>query len=146
MIEYRALPAKSQVLINAEVDPAYAPYCMTCPGLRRMRIVDRFLWRCLCGAEHDERPRPWIPTPLEVQVDGPTLHVVLAALGWRSEGDSELGRQVFDAAGCPLGRMSAAAVWAELRYRGLIVSLDGDVLWRTVTDEFHEPRRCACSS
>ena len=40
---------------NATEDPSYAPYCMRCPGLVRMKKVETFYWRCTCGAEHDER-------------------------------------------------------------------------------------------
>jgi hypothetical protein len=39
----------------AEHDPKYRPYCLRCQGLARMEIVERFYWRCACGAEHDER-------------------------------------------------------------------------------------------
>jgi hypothetical protein len=39
----------------AEKDPAYRPYCLRCKGLIRMARVDWMLWRCTCGAEHDER-------------------------------------------------------------------------------------------
>lgn len=46
---------KSQVRINAEADPTYCPYCMRCSGLVRMQLVEAMLWRCSCGAEHDER-------------------------------------------------------------------------------------------
>ena len=48
-------PAKSIVRLNAEKDPNYNPYCGPCPGLVRMRKVEPFLWRCRCGAVHDER-------------------------------------------------------------------------------------------
>ena len=40
---------------NAEKDPDYCPYCLRCSGLIRMKKVEPFLWRCKCGAEHDER-------------------------------------------------------------------------------------------
>lgn len=40
---------------NAIADPAYCPYCMRCPGLRRMRKIETLYWKCSCGAEHDER-------------------------------------------------------------------------------------------
>lgn len=46
---------KSQVLINAEKDPTYCPYCMRCSGLIRMVKVEHLLWECKCGAIHDER-------------------------------------------------------------------------------------------
>ena len=44
------------ILRNVENDPYYAPYCMRCTGLVRMRIVDRHYWRCYCGAQCDYRP------------------------------------------------------------------------------------------
>ena len=44
------------ILCNAEEDPNYAPYCMRCTGLVRMRIVDRHYWWCHCGAQCDYRP------------------------------------------------------------------------------------------
>ena len=41
---------------NATEDASYCPYCMRCRGLVRMRVVEKFYWRCAkCGAEHDER-------------------------------------------------------------------------------------------
>lgn len=43
------------ILRNAKKDPAYAPYCMRCAGLVRMRLVEHLYWRCLCGAECDYR-------------------------------------------------------------------------------------------
>jgi len=41
-------------------DPDYAPYCMRCPGLRRMRRVSPTLAECpVCPAVHDiERDTP----------------------------------------------------------------------------------------
>lgn len=46
----------SIVLTNSLKDTNYRPYCMPCPGLQRMSIVERFLWKCpKCGAIHDER-------------------------------------------------------------------------------------------
>lgn len=58
--------AKSVVRLNAEVDPAYCPYCMRCPGLVRMQKVEAFYWQHHCGAEHDERePAPVAPSPVE---------------------------------------------------------------------------------
>jgi hypothetical protein len=36
-------------------DPDYAPYCMRCTGLHRMKTVAPFLWEHECGAVHDER-------------------------------------------------------------------------------------------
>lgn len=47
--------AVSVIRANAELDPAYCPYCMRCRVLARMRKVLPFYWRCRCGAEHDER-------------------------------------------------------------------------------------------
>jgi hypothetical protein len=46
---------KSVVRMNAEKDPTYRPYCMRCDGLVRMQIVEPLLWKCHCGAIHDER-------------------------------------------------------------------------------------------
>lgn len=43
------------VVANHMKDPAYAPYCMRCCGLKRMKVVEPFLWRHDCGAVHDER-------------------------------------------------------------------------------------------
>jgi hypothetical protein len=43
------------ILCNADKDPYYAPYCMRCTGLVRMRIVERHYWRCYCGAQCDYR-------------------------------------------------------------------------------------------
>lgn len=43
------------ILRNVEKDPHYAPYCMRCPGLMRMRTIGRHYWRCGCGAECDYR-------------------------------------------------------------------------------------------
>jgi hypothetical protein len=46
---------KSIVRMNAEQDPSYRPYCMRCTGLVRMKIQAPMLWKCSCGAVHDER-------------------------------------------------------------------------------------------
>lgn len=43
------------ILRNVAKDPSYAPYCVPCPGLVRMKKVEHLYWRCHCGAEHDER-------------------------------------------------------------------------------------------
>jgi hypothetical protein len=43
------------ILANVEKDPYYAPYCMRCKGLVRMRIVERHYWSCACGAQYDLR-------------------------------------------------------------------------------------------
>ena len=44
------------IVLNALADPAYAPYCMRCPGLKRMTVTARFRWECDgCGGIHDER-------------------------------------------------------------------------------------------
>lgn len=49
---------KSQVRLNAEADPAYAPYCLRCSTMRRMQKLREMMWRCTeCGAEHDENKR-----------------------------------------------------------------------------------------
>lgn len=40
---------------NYIADPTYAPYCMRCEGLHRMKLVEPFLWNHPCGAVHDER-------------------------------------------------------------------------------------------
>lgn len=46
------------ILDNAEKDPTYAPYCLRCKGLVRMRVVERHRWRCGCGAACDYRALP----------------------------------------------------------------------------------------
>ena len=43
------------ILRNEGGDPYYAPYCMRCPGLVRMRRIERHYWRCGCGAQCDYR-------------------------------------------------------------------------------------------
>lgn len=43
------------ILRNVANDPYYAPYCMRCMGLIRMRTVEQHYWRCACGAECDYR-------------------------------------------------------------------------------------------
>jgi len=43
------------ILQNVVVDPHYTPFCMRCPGLVRMRSVERYYWRCRCGARCDYR-------------------------------------------------------------------------------------------
>lgn len=44
------------IVLNHIVDPAYAPYCMRCKGLHRMKVLEPFLWtHDACGAIHDER-------------------------------------------------------------------------------------------
>lgn len=47
---------RRQIVINAEKDPNYCPYCMRCPGLVRMQKIEPMYWTCSCGAVHDERP------------------------------------------------------------------------------------------
>ena len=44
------------ILGNEKTDPHYAPYCMRCPGLVRMRKIELHYWRCGCGAQCDYRP------------------------------------------------------------------------------------------
>lgn len=46
------------ILRNSQEDPHYAPYCMRCTGLVRMRVVARHYWRCHCGAQCDYRLEP----------------------------------------------------------------------------------------
>lgn len=49
---------KSQVRLNAELDPAYCPYCLRCRTMTRMQKIGEMFWRCRgCGAEHDESKR-----------------------------------------------------------------------------------------
>jgi hypothetical protein len=43
------------IVLNHILDPKYAPYCMRCSGLHRMKVVEPFLWEHDCGAIHDER-------------------------------------------------------------------------------------------
>jgi hypothetical protein len=43
------------ILRNVEKDPYYAPYCMRCRGLVRMRLFERHYWQCACGASCDYR-------------------------------------------------------------------------------------------
>jgi len=43
------------ILRNEAARPGYAPYCMRCPGLVRMRVVEPHYWRCHCGAQCDYR-------------------------------------------------------------------------------------------
>lgn len=43
------------VVANAIENPRYTPYCLRCTGLHRMQMIEPFLWRHHCGAEHDER-------------------------------------------------------------------------------------------
>lgn len=44
------------IVLNHLMDPTYAPYCMRCPGIRRMAVRKPFFWECArCGALHDER-------------------------------------------------------------------------------------------
>lgn len=46
---------KSLIRNNAEKDPKYAPYCLACSRMGRMKKIEPFLWQCKCGARHDER-------------------------------------------------------------------------------------------
>ena len=43
------------ILDNVERDPHYAPYCLRCRGLVRMRRVTLHYWNCHCGAQCDYR-------------------------------------------------------------------------------------------
>lgn len=43
------------ILHNEAKGEGYAPYCMRCPGLVRMRAVEAHYWRCRCGAQCDYR-------------------------------------------------------------------------------------------
>lgn len=43
------------IVLNYLLDVTYAPYCMRCGGLKRMKVVEPFLWEHDCGAVHDER-------------------------------------------------------------------------------------------
>jgi hypothetical protein len=43
------------ILRNEQADPHYAPYCLRCTGLVRMRKVAPHHWRCSCGAQCDYR-------------------------------------------------------------------------------------------
>jgi hypothetical protein len=46
---------KSIMRLNAEKDADYCPWCLRCAQMVRMKKVEPFLWRCRCGAVHDER-------------------------------------------------------------------------------------------
>jgi hypothetical protein len=50
-----AIWQRNVILCNEEKDPSYAPYCMRCPGLVRMRKISLHYWRCTCGAQCDYR-------------------------------------------------------------------------------------------
>lgn len=52
----------SIVRSNALKDPNYAPYCMRCTGLVRMKKIEHMFWKCGCGAQHDERVNTLPPT------------------------------------------------------------------------------------
>ncbi len=56
-IDERALlnSLESIVYHNAAANPNYCPYCLRCRDLVRMKIIERFYWRCACGAECDLR-------------------------------------------------------------------------------------------
>jgi hypothetical protein len=44
------------IVLNFILDASYAPYCMRCGGLVRMKLAEPFLWtHDACGAVHDER-------------------------------------------------------------------------------------------
>jgi hypothetical protein len=53
------------ILRNEKERPGYAPYCMRCRGLVRMRVVELHYWRCHCGAQCDYR------TPIAPEGDHP---------------------------------------------------------------------------
>jgi hypothetical protein len=41
---------------NVKKDPNYAPYCLRCPGLKRMRVIEPMYWKCDgCGTVADDR-------------------------------------------------------------------------------------------
>lgn len=42
------------IVSNSLKDPNYAPYCMRCRGLLRMKLISPFLWKHKCGSVHDE--------------------------------------------------------------------------------------------
>lgn len=53
---YSRSSGPSQVLVNAQADANYRPYCIACSTMSRMTILEPLLWKCLkCGAMHDER-------------------------------------------------------------------------------------------
>lgn len=43
------------ILDNVKKDPSYAPYCIPCPGLKRMVKVEFLYWKCSCGTQCDLR-------------------------------------------------------------------------------------------
>ena len=44
------------IVLNYLLDCTYAPYCMRCSGLKRMKVTEPFRWECDgCGGVHDER-------------------------------------------------------------------------------------------
>ncbi len=51
------------ILRNVATDPSYAPYCMSCPGLTRMKKVEHLFWRCRCGAQCDYRTPAAVGVP-----------------------------------------------------------------------------------
>lgn len=59
---------REQVVVNAEKDPNYSPYCLRCSTMRRMRKLAHLYWTCAdnCGAIADYREydsnRPTTPT------------------------------------------------------------------------------------
>ena len=48
-------PMTDQILFNVAKDPTYCPYCLRCPRLVRMKLVEPYYWNCSCGAECDLR-------------------------------------------------------------------------------------------
>lgn len=50
-VDFGSLIIIKNVLKNSN----YAPYCLRCDTMDRMRKVEPFLWRCRCGAVGDDR-------------------------------------------------------------------------------------------
>jgi hypothetical protein len=44
-----------RVVRNHWQDPTYAPYCLRCRPLERMKVIEPYLFAHKCGAVHDER-------------------------------------------------------------------------------------------
>jgi hypothetical protein len=44
------------IVLNYLADQTYCPYCMRCPGIKRMTAISPLYWECSgCGGIHDER-------------------------------------------------------------------------------------------